>query len=259
MMLEPAQRAGDAPRTAPEQGTPEESPRPVVHLNATSDPPIRNTENVRALPVKKIESVRLPAFTPEARRRSERQQWLGRRRLERQLHDGAALRISALTLQIGLIRHRAPAAGAGLDESIDALQDELHAILEELRDVAGQIYPPLLDEAGLGPALREVADCIAPHAEIHVSGERFDPAAEGATYFAIAECLDSLDADAPSVNVVISHDVDPEGGTVLAATVAPVDLRHAEPMHERVWRLGGTIDVTGGVGVGTITMRIPCE
>jgi signal transduction histidine kinase len=231
MMLEPAQCAGDAPRSA-------SHPSPT-HL-------------IRLLP---------PG--PDACYRSEREFWLGRRRLERQLHDGAALRISALTLQIGLIRHRAPAADSGLDESIDALQDELHAVLQELRDVASKIYPPLLDEAGLGPALREVADGIATPVQVHASDDRFGPAAEGAAYYAVFERLDSLDPGTPPVDVVISRDGESragdERGAVLVVEITGVDVRHAGRMLEQVWRLGGTIDVTGRAGVGTITARIPCE
>lgn len=228
MMLEPAQRAGDAPRTGPEQG-------------GSIDDDV-------------VAATRLPAPARDARRRSEHEQWLRRRRLERQLHDGAALRISALTLQLGLFRHRVPAAEPDLRRSIDGLQDELHAVLQELRDVAGKIYPPLLDEAGLGPALREVADRISTPARIDTPEARFGPAAEGAAYFAVTECLDALDGGAPPVEVLVRRDAD-----VLAVRVTGVDVRHAPLMHEQIRRLGGTIDVAGGPGTGTIIARIPCE
>src|SRR3954452_24675609 len=145
MMLEPAQCAGDAPRTPPEQGTPDAPPSaaPPATDPSTADP-----------------ATRLPTPAPDARRRAEREQWMRRRCLERQLPDGAALRIPALALQLGLFRHRVPDAEPDLHASIDSLQDELHAVLQELRDVAGKIYPSLLDEAGLGPALREAADRV---------------------------------------------------------------------------------------------------
>ena len=68
-------------------------------------------------------------------------------------------------------------------------------MLQELRDVAGKIYPPLLDQAGLGPALREVADRVRPPVRVHAADERFGPAAEGAAYFAVSGCLDALDPD----------------------------------------------------------------
>ncbi|MHA6630530.1 sensor histidine kinase [Pseudonocardia sichuanensis] len=234
MMLEPApQRAGDAPRTAREQGTPAPPPHP---------PPASGG------------STRLPAPAADARLRTEREQWRRRRDLERQLHDGAALRISALTLQLGLFRHRAAEGGPELDVSIDGLQDELHAVLQELRDVAAQIYPPLLDEAGLGPALREVAGRLAAPVRVDAPADRFGPAAEGAAYFAVTGCLEAADPTAAGLHVVVRRD-----GADLVVEVAGVDLHHAAAMVVPVRRLGGTIDVAGGPDAGTITVRIPCE
>ncbi|WP_219414392.1 histidine kinase [Pseudonocardia nigra] len=187
-------------------------------------------------------------------RRWGRGQWQRRRRLERQLHDGAALRISALALQLGLFRHRVLDADPDLHGAIDGLQDELHAVLQELRDVAGQIYPPLLDEAGLGPALGEVADRIGSPMRVHAPADRFGPAAEGAAYFALADCLAAIGPGGPPVDVVVRRD-----GEVLVVDVRGVDVRHAEAMLDQLSCLGGTIDVTGGPHTGTITARIPCE
>lgn len=214
MTLEPAHRAGDAPRTPLERGT---------------------DQLARA-------------------RRSERDQWLQRRRLERQLHDGAALRISALALQLGLVRHQVLDGEPGVHEAIDGLQDELHAALQELRDVAGQIYPPLLDEAGLGPALGEAAERIDTAVGLDVADGRFGPAAEGAAYFAVTRCLGSLGAGAAPVRVRARRD-----GDVLVVGVEGVDARLAEPMFDQVLCLGGTVEVAGGPDAGTITARIPCE
>ncbi|MCU1659994.1 MAG: two-component system sensor kinase [Pseudonocardia sp.] len=243
MMLEPAQRAGGAPPTAPEQGRSTGSSRAAM-------PPTAATDNDRAT----ARAIQVPILAHDADRRSEHEQWLGRRLLERQLHDGAALRISALTLQLGLFRHRVPAAVPDLRESIDGLQDELHAVLQELRDVAGKIYPPLLDGAGLGPALREVADRAATPVRIDAPEARFGAAAEGAAYFAVTECLDALDGGAPPVEVLVRRDAD-----ILAVHVTGVDVRHAALMHDQVRRMGGTIDVAGNPGAGTIIARIPCE
>jgi signal transduction histidine kinase len=222
MMLEPAQCAGDAPRI--EQGTSPESRPPAT---------------------------RLPAPTREVRLHTEHEQWRLRRSLERQLHDGAALRISALALQLGLLRHRVATAEPDLHASIDVLQDELHAVLQELRDVAGKIYPPLLDEAGLGPALREVADQMGRPVRVDAPAERFGPAAEGAAYFAVVECL-AASASCPEV-VVRRED------HTLAVDVVGVDLRHAPAMLGVVRSLDGAVDVTGHPAAGTITARIPCE
>ena len=73
--------------------------------------------------------------------------------------------------------------------AVEELQDELHLVLQELRDVAGRLYPPLLDEAGLGPALREAAGRGPAPVRIDAPDERFGPDVEGAVYFAVLGCL----------------------------------------------------------------------
>jgi histidine kinase len=232
MMLEPAQRAGDAPRI--EQGpSPEPPPPEAPSAEATT---------------------RLSAPTREARLRTERDVWQLRRNLERQLHDGASLRISALTLQLGLLRHRAAKAECDLQIYIDGFQDELHAVLQELRDVSGKIYPPLLDEAGLGPALREAADRVDVPVRVEAPADRFGPAAEGAAYFAVVGCLEAVPPGTSGLDVVVRRE-----DHTLAVDVVGVELRHAHTMLGAVRRLDGAIDVAGGPRAGTITMRIPCE
>ena len=195
----------------------------------------------------------------EASRRKEKDQWLHRRLLQRQLHDGAALRISALTLHLGLLRHRGPPDGPAAGNCIDELQNQLHTVLEELRDIAAKIYPPLLDEAGLVPALREVADQLETPVAVVESGERFGPAAEGAAYFAVARCLAALPTGAQSMTVVVRRDNDE-----LMLSVSGIDACHAALMDYEVWPLCGTVAVVDLVdgnrpGANTITVRIPCE
>lgn len=225
----------------------------------------------------------------EARlRATARRQWLGRRALERQLHDGAALRISALTLRLGLLRHAVPGAGQEFRQAVEGLQDELHLVLQELRDVAGLLYPPLLDEAGLGPALREaVAQCPVP-VRVEAPDERFGPAVEGAAYYALLACLPSGVPDCRSdgapdtdgqgdggwpggtdgrIDLIVRRD-----GDALVLLVTGVPTWQAGPVHDVVRTLGGTVAV-GGVPVGAstdgvgdarvddsapITVRIPC-
>jgi signal transduction histidine kinase len=198
------------------------------------------------------------------RARKEIAWWRCRRSLERQLHDGAALRISALTLRLGLLQESAP-GGSDLGARIGELQEELHAVLEELRDLAGKLYPPLLDRAGLGPALREVADQLETPVEVVVTGERFGPAVEGAAYFAIAEFLAALPARPHEVTLEVRQE-----NNDLMLSVSGGDPSHAELLARHARPLGGTVAVAPGVaragGVGapqrstsTITARIPCE
>jgi signal transduction histidine kinase len=196
----------------------------------------------------------IPGNVEQSRPIAEHDHWLCRRLLQRQLHDGAALRISALALKFGLFRHQVPATQPDLRESVDGLQNELHAALQDLRDVARKIYPPLLDQAGLGPALREIAYRVAVAVRVDVPETRFGPAAEGAAYFAITGCLDALDDAAPPVEILVRRDAD-----ILVIIVTGVDVRHSRKMDDIVRRMGGSVETTGEPGIGTIIARIPCE
>ena len=191
----------------------------------------------------------------EACRRKYQEQWQRRRLLQRQLHDGAALRISALTLRLGLLEHRAAPGGQAVQDCIGELQDELHAALDELRDVAAQIYPPLLDEAGLGPALREAAAALLVPVAVVASEDRFGPAAEGAAYFAAMQCLAAQPAGAQAIKVVIGREND-----TLMLSLSGIAAPDAELMGE-TRPLGGTVEVLTGSppGANTVIARIPCE
>ncbi|GAA4852759.1 sensor histidine kinase [Pseudonocardia benzenivorans] len=228
MIAEPAHRTDGAPQAGAEVGARSEGARP-------------GSPTVRLLP---------PG--PDDRLRFRRARWQSRQRLERQLHDGASLRISALALKLGVVRHHIASAAPDLDGSIDDLQDQLHAVLQELREIAGRIYPTLLDEAGLGPALRGAGDRCEATVRVQAPDRRFDPAAEGAAYFAVADLLGALGPDS-DVAIVVGDD-----GGALVVTVEGVPVEYAGRMLDEVAGLDGTIDVTGGTGVGTITARIPC-
>lgn len=190
------------------------------------------------------------------RPRVEWQQWSRRQHLERRLHDGAALRISALTLQLGLLRHQVPVAEHALHRSIDGFERELQAVLQELREVASELYPPLLDEAGLGPALREQAGRMDASVVITASDERFGPAVEGAAYFSVVAFLAALPPGASPVEVSVRRT-----GGCLAVLLAGVDGRHAQHLRDGVGPLAGTVEVVAGdhPGTDTITARFPCE
>jgi Histidine kinase len=183
-------------------------------------------------------------------------EWTRRRDLERRLHDGAALRVSALTLQLGLLRHRRPADERDLASAIDALQDELHLVLQELRDVAGRLYPPLLDEAGLGAALREAAGRCPQPVRIGGPDERFDAAVEGAVYFALLGCLPGAGVAPGPVEIVLRREADD-----LVVLVSGVDACHATSILDGVRLLGGTVavrDPAGAIDPTLIIVRIPC-
>ncbi|MFW3172969.1 histidine kinase [Geodermatophilus sp. CPCC 206100] len=221
MTSTPAASAGDAPGAA---GQPE------------ADPPDPVPVSLRPLPS-----------------RAERERWQRRLRLQRQLHDGASLRISALVPQLGVVRNEVPEALPALHASIEGLQDQLHAALQELREIARAIYPPLLDEAGLGPALREFADRAEVPVRIDVGPGRFGSATEGAAYFAVTDCLAAVRAGGAPIEVVGRRE-----GDVLVLVLTGVPLGLAGGVLDHVCGLGGEVTPSGAEERGTIEVRIPC-
>ncbi|MCD2188203.1 histidine kinase [Actinomycetospora soli] len=175
---------------------------------------------------------------PTRRRDVRREHWTRRRQLERRLHDGAAVRISSLALRLGVLD--APR------EQIEALQDEVAAALDELRAVAAGIYPPLLHEAGLGPALAERARATGVDVALDVADDRCGPAAEGAAYFALVEVLAA--ARGP-LAVTVRRD-----GATLVVAVAGADPGLAAVLADEAGPLGGDVAVTAAEIVG----RFPC-
>ncbi len=208
----------------------------------------------------------VPAPETDARedRRRHEERWQRRRRLERQLHDGAALRISSLALRLGVLDRDTgaldPDRGAR-HRDILALQDEVAAALEELRAVAGQIYPPLLHEAGLGPALRELVTAQGRDVALDVAADRAEPAVEGAVYFALADCLQQ---SCGRLDVRIRLESGAGSGTPSGEDAVVVVIEGADPalgpsVLDEAGPLGGTVDVQGEPGgTGTITARFPC-
>jgi hypothetical protein len=218
---------------------------------------LKRNSGVRPEPLTGPEKSR--AAVGDDQRQAESEQWLARRQLERKLHDGAALRISALALRIGLLRHEnGPAELEQWRNDVGQIQDELHAVLQELREVASDIYPPLLDQAGLGPALRELADQRGSDLQLSIGEDRFGPVAEGAAYFAIADWLTACSEAQEPLRVAISRDQDD-----LTVTVSPIESHHLKYLDFRVRALGGSVspalsEAEGPHSCGT-TMRIPCE
>lgn len=183
----------------------------------------------------------------------EEERWRRRLRLQRELHDGAALRISALAARLGVVRHRAPDDQPELRRSIEDVQEELHTALQELRSVARQIYPPLLDLAGLGAALREAAVGADVPVVVVAPPDRFSTAVEGAVYFAVADCLRALPPGDGEVRVTLRRD-----GDLLVAVLHGVPHHLAAAVLEAVRGLGGQVATRGETASGTIEVGVPC-
>jgi signal transduction histidine kinase len=183
----------------------------------------------------------------------EEERWLSRLRVQRELHDGAALRISAVAARLGVVRHRVPEDQPELRRSIEDIQEDLHAALQELRSVARQIYPPLLELAGLGAALREAAGGTGVPVVVVAPPDRFSTAVEGAVYFAVTACLRALPPGGDEVRVTLRRD-----GDLLAVVLDGFPHRLAAMVLEEVRGLDGRVATHGRSASGTIEVGIPC-
>jgi signal transduction histidine kinase len=114
-----------------------------------------------------------------------------RARFERDLHDGPQQRLASVALALGLVARSlgGPAAGGPVDE-VGEVGAELGRALAELRELARDIYPVLLTDAGLGPALTSLADrCPVVTVVTEVPAGRLADAAERTCYFVVFEAL----------------------------------------------------------------------
>ncbi|MBE2314758.1 hypothetical protein DVA67_002135 [Solirubrobacter sp. CPCC 204708] len=129
-----------------------------------------------------------------------------RRRLERNLHDGAQQRLVALSLQMRIAQNQIAKNPERAAEMIGAAQEELTRALEELRELARGIHPAVLSDRGLQAAVEALAvRSPLPVKVVEVPGERLPEPIEAAAYFVIAEALTNVAkyAQANSATVAI--------------------------------------------------------
>jgi signal transduction histidine kinase len=116
-----------------------------------------------------------------------------RRRLERDLHDGAQQRLVALGLQVSMARARLDGDPAGAREILDRARDELREAQEELRELARGIHPAILTDRGLGAAVESLAQrATVPVTVRAVPARRLPPPVEAVAYFVVAESLTNV-------------------------------------------------------------------
>jgi signal transduction histidine kinase len=165
-----------------------------------------------------------------------------RRRLERDLHDGAQQRLLALSYDIRLARAGAAADGdTAAQTTLAPAVEETGAALEELRELAHGIYPAVLAEAGLAPALATLADpAPLPVQILQADNRRYLAPVEAAAYFTVAEAVDdAARRGAERAAVTVDH----QGGQ-LVVTVEDNGTVRDSPMvalADRVGALGGSL------------------
>jgi signal transduction histidine kinase len=189
-----------------------------------------------------------------------------RRRLERDLHDGAQQRLVALSLQLGLAQRRLQDGdGTAAAVMLDAARDELNRALEELRELARGIHPAVLTDRGLEAALEALAERTPlPVSLDQMPAERLPAPVEAAAYFVVAEALTNVAryAKASQAEVRIARDsgyavvevrddgvggADPATGTGLRG------------LADRLAALDGRLEVHSPPGEGTtVRAEVPC-
>lgn len=185
-----------------------------------------------------------------------------RRRLERDLHDGAQQRLVSIGLSLRHVQARLPVP-SGEAAELDATVGELSEAIEELRELARGVRPARLDD-GLGPALRELASRAAVRTSVEATEERFADGLETAAYFVASEALANVAKHAQASQVAVT--AARENGSLLVRIrddgiggAHPAEGSGLGGMADRVAALGGSVSVDSPAGEGTVvTAELPC-
>jgi PAS domain S-box-containing protein len=183
-----------------------------------------------------------------------------RRRLERNLHDGAQQRLVALALALRMVAGKLESSPETARELLAGAGRELALALDELRELARGLHPAVLTDRGLGPAVEALAGRAPFPVEVAaMPAERLPEPVEAGAYYLIAEALTNVAkyANASTVRVAVSAS---DGR--LAVEVSDDGIGGADPasgsglrgLADRVETLGGTLTVTSPTGAGT-TLR----
>jgi signal transduction histidine kinase len=164
-----------------------------------------------------------------------------RKRLERLLHDGAQQRLVAATTTLGLAQRRLEDGDASAQELVVEASEELHRCVEDLRDLARDIYPAVLAERGLPSALSDLARRAPGTVElVGGSDQRLPEPVEVTAYLLLDEALGGLPAGGEASVSAVAAD----GELVIDVHGVGLDSEQLERLESRVQALGGRIEVT---------------
>jgi signal transduction histidine kinase len=189
-----------------------------------------------------------------------------RRRLERDLHDGAQQRLTALSAHLGLASRTVDAEPASAAAALCAAQAELEGAIEELRDLVHGIHPPVLRRFGLARAI-EVAAARAstPVKLVALPSVRLDEVAETSAYFVVLEAINNAQRYAGAHLIRVHVEL---RGDRLVAEVADDGIGGAterdelglQGLRDRVEAIGGSFQINSKPGAGTrIAAAIPAQ
>lgn len=189
-----------------------------------------------------------------------------RRRIERDLHDGAQQRLVSLGLELRTAETRVPAQLSPLKEQISHLVTRVAEISTELQELSRGIHPAILSRGGLSPALKALARSSAVPVELVLAVDRRLPdSAEVAAYYVVAEALTNAAKYARATEVKVCVDT---GGSSLHLSVRDDGIGGADAtkgsgllgLTDRVQALGGSLVISSHPGEGTsLEVNIPFE
>jgi PAS domain S-box-containing protein len=187
-----------------------------------------------------------------------------RRRIERDLHDGAQQRLVSTVMALGMVRQELGDAEGPVAELVEEALANAQRGMDEVRELARGIHPRILSNGGLGPAL----ETLARRSPIPVTVDKQTDArlpenVEVAAYYVASEALTNAAKHAHASAVRITVDVDDRS---IVLTIRDDGVGGADPsrgsgligLHDRVAALGGALEVHSEPGAGTIlTAQIP--
>ncbi len=187
-----------------------------------------------------------------------------RRRLERDLHDGAQQRLVSLGLRLRRLQRTLPREALVLSPAFDAIVDEVGSAIADLRQIAAGVRPARLDE-GLAAALDDLARSSPVEVDVSAPVGRVAAGVEAAAYFVVCEALTNAVKHASASRVAIRARRD--NGTLCLTVsddgVGGATVRRGSGLAgliDRVAAHGGSLDIASPNGGGThIEVAIPCE
>jgi signal transduction histidine kinase len=189
-----------------------------------------------------------------------------RRRIERDLHDGAQQRLVALGLELRVAETSVPPELGDLGAQLSRAGTTLSQALDDLHEISRGIHPAVLSRGGLGPAIRALARRSAVPVDVAVrADDRLPQAVEVAAYYVVSEALTNAakHARASIVSVVIET-----GDAELLVVIGDDGVGGADQakgsgligLRDRVEALGGRLDISSAAGQGTsLRVTIPLE
>jgi signal transduction histidine kinase len=272
-------QADGAPVAMPEPGAPrrivpvEHNGRAIAALvydaSLDDDPELVEAVSAAAAIALENEHLHAEAHARMAELRASRERLVTagdaeRRRLERDLHDGAQQRLVAISMQLRYLQSRIREDPATAEELITTATDELALSLEELRELARGIHPAVLDH-GLDAALESLATRSPVPATVdYEAGERLPAPVELAAYFVASEALTNVAKYAQATSVAVRVRC---AGSRAVIEIADDGVGGADAsggsglrgLADRVEALDGTLRVHSPAGGGTVvTAELPC-